>query len=282
MKAKFLLIFSLFTTFATAYSQEYAAHTYLGIRRNFGTLTNGYTNAGLKGSTEKIGINILEFSTEGMDKNHFVRFNTDFFGIFPDYIIKAMSKKNTATIHGESLDNFREEYNQIPGQYEYNASFNDWDVLGGNISYGYKYVFAGVNFAWASTGLGAYQSVSNIKIKKQAPPDFYSFNTDGNFSYGLNMVFGNNKPEKPIRLIAAYDLMLMRDANNNWIGNKGNRLNFDLQGNWPAKFNKDKWGIYAALSYRIYDIQYVVSDNGVLLNQDFSASIFALRAGISW
>jgi len=282
MKSKILLSFALVFIVSAASSQEYVAHTYLGLRRNMGTLTNGYTNAALKGSTEKIGINILEFSTEGMDKNFFIRFNTDFFGVIPDYIIKAMNKKNTAGIYGESLDNFREEYNQIQGQYEYNASFGDWDVLGGNISYGYKYVFAGVNFAWAATVLGAYQSVSNIKIIKQAPPDFYSFNTDGNFSYGLNMVFGNNNPQKPIRLIAAYDLMLMRDYYDKWINNKGNRLNFDLQGNWPAKKKKKKWGIYGALSYRIYDIQYAVSDNGVELNQDFNASIFAVRAGISW
>jgi len=282
MKSRIFLSIAFLSLSLFAISQEYVANTYLGLRRNFGSINNGYTNGVLKESNEKVGFNIIEFSTEGMDKNFFIRFNTDFFGVLPDYMFKALNKKNTATVHGESLDNFRKEYNQTERQYEYNASFSDWDVLAGNISYGYKYFFAGGNFAWSFTGLKAYQSVTNIKIIGQAPPDFYSFNTDGNFSYGLNVVGGNNNPVKPIRLIIAYDWLLMRDYYEKWHGDKGTRLSFDLQGNWPEKFNKDKWGLYAALTYRMYDVDYIVSVNGLESTQVFHGSLMSVRAGISW
>jgi hypothetical protein len=140
----------------------------------------------------------------------------------------------------------------------------------------------GVNFAWAVTSLEAYESVTHIKVKGQSPPNFFSFNTDGNFTYGLNLVFHNDKPEKPIRLICAYDWMLMRDYNNKWHGDLGTRLSFDLQANLPWKINKGKWGLYVGAAYRTHDITYEFNNNGVSDSQNFKSSLSSLRLGVNW
>jgi len=286
MKIKHIITLFIALISITTKAQEYKSFTYLGLQRNFGTLTNPYTNAQKESFSEKIGISLLEWGAEGMDKNFYVNFKTHFFGVIPDYICRALNKNNVSTIYGESLENFHTEYNTVKKQYDYNASFQDWDVLGGNIAYGYKYAFVGVNFAWAATTLKAYESISNIKIKNQSPPNFYSFNTDGNFSYGLNFVLGNNKPEKPIRLICAYDWMLMRDLNNKWVGDKGTRLTLDLQGNLPWHFaygkKKKEMGIYVGAVYRSHNINYAYMDNGVEGSQVFTSAIYSLRVGLTW
>ncbi|MFM7021331.1 MAG: hypothetical protein ACKOXB_00005 [Flavobacteriales bacterium] len=278
----FLVILFSVGYVAQALGQEYVAKYYLGIQRNFGSLTNPYTNAQKESFTEGMGITLLEFGAEGMDKNFFVSAKSHFFGVIPDYIVRAVNKNNVGTIYGESLENFHAEYNTVKKQYDYNASFSDWDVLGGNIAYGYKYAFAGVNFAWAATTLKAYESVSNIKIKDQKPANFFSFNTEGNFTYGLNLVFSNNKPENPIRLICAYDWLLMRDYNRKWQADMGTRLSFDLQGNLPWKFHDDKWQLYIGAAYRSHNINYTYKDNGVEGIQQFKSSIASLRLGLLW
>ncbi len=279
---KKIIFIILFISVYNLQAQQYKSYTYLALQRNFGSIENAYTNAQKDNFSEKIGITMLEWGAEGMDRNFFVSFKTHFFGVIPDYIIRAMNKNNRGLIYGESLDNFYDEYNKVQKQYDYNASFVDFDVLGGNISYGYKYVFAGVNFAWAATTLKAYESVSNTKIKQQTPPNFYSFNTDGNFTYGLNIVFHNGNPEKPIRLICAYDWMLMRDYYNKWHSDLGNRLNFDLQANLPWKINKDKWGLYVGAIYRTHNITYGLPNVNSSETQKFTSSIFSLRMGINW
>jgi hypothetical protein len=279
-KSALLLVASLL--FVSVNAQEYKAHNYLGLQQSFGTLQNPYTNGNLDAFEEKFRVGVLEYATEGMDKNFFIRFKTDFFGVIPDYLIKAINKSNRSLIYGARMDGFLEEYNQIQTQYEFNASFSDWDVLGGNIAYGYKYLFVGGNFAWVNTTLKAYESVSNIKIKEQDPPDFHSFNSMGNFTYGLNAVLANNNPEKPIRLLVAYDWMLMRDYNRKWRSDLGTRTTVDLQANFPGLLRDGKWGIYGAASYRMHDITYPLSHDAVEYTQDFSSSIISFRAGISW
>lgn len=266
----------------TGFSQEYKSYGYLGLQQNFGKVIGAYTNGNLEIFEERMHVGTLEFATEGMDKNFFIRFKTDFFGVIPDFLIKAMSKNNTRLIYGAGMKGFREEYNQVPGQYEFNASFSDWDVLGGNISYGYKYVFLGGNFAWANTTLKAYESLSSTKIRDQDPPDFKSFNTNGNFTYGVNAVIGNNNPIKPIRLIIAYDWMLMRDYSEKWRNDLGTRTSFDLQATLPGMFRDGKYGLYGAVSYRMHDISYVLLEDGLEYVHNFSSSILALRFGVSW
>lgn len=277
-----LFMLSLVFVGFTAYAQEYKSYSYLGLQQNFGKLVNPYTNGSLESFEEKMHFGTLDFATEGMDKNFFIRFETDFFGVIPDYLLKAMNKNNTRLIYGAGMKGFREEYNQVQGQYEFNASFSDWDVLGGNISYGYKYVFLGGNFAWSNTTLKAYQTVSATKVNEQDPPDFKSFNTMGNFTYGINAVIGNNNPEKPIRLIIAYDWMLMRDYTEKWRSDLGTRTTFDLQANLPGMLRDGKWGLFGAISYRMHNITYPLQENGTEYNQDFSSSILSLRLGISW
>lgn len=282
MKSLLCLSTLMILTFSQMKAQEYKAYNYLGLRSSFGTLSNPYTNNALESFEEKMKVTILDFSTEGMDQNFFVRFNVDFFGVIPDYIIKAVNKNNRKLINGALMKEFYDEYNQVEAQYDFNASFSDWDVMGLNLAYGYKYLFAGGNVAWNNTTLKAYQSVTHIKIKEQTPPDFHSFNTKGNFTYGVNLVLSNNNPEKPIRFIWAYDWFLMRDYNTKWRSDLGTRMNFDLQANFPAMLNKDKWGIYGGLNYRMHDINYPLSADAVELTQHFTSSVFSVRAGISW
>lgn len=281
MRTISIIVVMLFSMFS--YAQEYTSHQYVGLRHAFGTLQNPYTNGSLKDFTEKMNVTMLEYSIEGMDKNLYVNFKTDFFGIIPDYLIKALNKKNRKLIYGALMEEFHNEYNANPQQYEFNASFSDWDVMSANISYGYKYIFAGVNFAWANTSIDAYQSVSNIKITKQEPANYFGFNERGNFTFGGNIVLWNNSTQAPIRLICAYDLLLMRDYSEKWTTDMGNRLSFDLQATIPFRKDSDnKKAIYVGATYRMYDIDYKLSVNSVEFSKDFTANIASIKLGYSW
>lgn len=283
---KYIIFLHFIFVFVQGFSQEYKTHSVIGIKTEFGILNNPYTNGNLDNTKEKVSpIPMLEFGIEGMDKNFYVNFKTDFIGLIPDYIAKALNKSNRKALYGALMSDFRTQYNKVPQQYEFNASFTDFDVLGGNISFGYKYLFAGVNVSWASTTIDAYQSVTNTKITKQEPANYYGFNERGNFTYGFNIIGWNNSTKFPVRLICACDFMLMRDYNEKWRSDMGNRLTFDLQGKIPFNFKNDsdkKRGIYIGAIYKSYDINYLLSVNAVEMSKNFTASLFALKLGYSW
>lgn len=280
---KKFIVLTLIANSVFSIAQDYVGHMYIGFQGNFGKITNHFTNNNRDNFEDKISIGLLEFGAEGMADNVFVSFKTHFLGVLPDYMFKALNKNNRAQIYGETLESFYDEYNTVPQQYDYNASFSDWDVLGGSLSYGKKYVFGGVNFAWASTNIKAYQSVNNIKILKQKPAGYYGFNSLGNFTYGANIVLTNGNPDNPIRLICAYDWMMMRIyGDNSWDLNAGNRLSFDLQGNLPFRFFKDKLGAYLGAAYRSHNIDWKANINGVEFDENFKSGIFSFRLGVFW
>lgn len=275
------ILLLLISTFS--FGQNYKSFSYLGLRSHFGSLTNPYTNGSLADFNETIKYNVLEYGVEGMDKNFYVNFKTDFFGVIPDYIIKAFNKNNRKQIYGAYLENFNKEYNKIPQQYEFNACFSDWDVMALNIAYGYKYAFLGVNAAWSATTVDAYQSVSNLKIKKQEPANYYGFNERGNFSYGLNATFWNNSTEKPIRLICSYDWLLMRDYTEKWRSDFASRMTFDLQATYPIKKKDDKTkNIYLGLMFRKHTIDFPLNYNAKEYTKTFTSSITSIKIGYSW
>lgn len=264
-------------------AQEYKAHYSVGYKRTFGTLTNPYANMALTEIKEKTAYGQLTFGAEGMDERFFISFRTDFLGLLPDYLFKALNKNNTALPLGDAMKEFDTRYNTIPRQYPYAATFSDWDVLGGTLAYGYKYAFLGANFFWSNTSLNAYEVVSNTKVRELKPADFRSFNSKATFTYGVNLVVGNNIPENPLRLIVGYNWMIIRDYNDAWTFNNGNRFELDLKWTLPFRFKKEgRSGVYVGSNYRRYTIRYAVPS--VLPNnentQTFKAGLFSLEAGV--
>jgi len=148
-------LLSIFLCSASS-AQPYTSHAYVGTKSAFGLLYNPYTNSSLKDVNERMNlINMIEIGAEGMDYRFYVNFKSDVVGLLPDYLFMMADKNNRRTVYGTLLKEFNSTYNRLQQQ-DYHASFSDFDVMGGNFSLGYKYIYFGGNLAWAFTTIQAY------------------------------------------------------------------------------------------------------------------------------